>query len=392
MTGYAAAMDRRRDRNPPAASATTAAAASTTRTSVRRRLASLVAVGPVMLALVAPTSSPAAPTTIDQTIAVVDPAVAATMAAAEEDWGSVQKGVGVVAVSAGEGAVVWAVRAERGSFQLWAWAGGPARMVATLPEDRGQYDGPPELEVGRTPSGHVVAVMGAWQGTYGVRLVRIDDGTVASFPRKVAGRPVRHAAIDGGRVYVIRNLVNRRKQVPRGRASLWRASIDGLTVGRFSRVRASTRSESWEAVEADRGRVAVLTDHDVHDPEWSSVSGVTSWLLGPPRGHWWRDGGSLISDYGYVPVRVVGFSPDRRSFVMVQNDDLDPSPANVSLVPMRKGAGFRRLTIREPLLADETVIAYDGTRDRLVVVGPDASGATVVGLAKPRWGRVREPR
>ncbi|MFA4929820.1 MAG: hypothetical protein WC558_14995 [Patulibacter sp.] len=339
---------------------------------------------------VLPTASVAgARLTIEQSLAPIDPAaVAAKVDPHDEDEGSVIRDAGVVAVAAGEGAVTWAVRTVRGSFGLWVWTDGQARMVATLPEDREEYAGPPELEIGRTPSGFVVAVMGSWNGSYGVRLVRVDDGSTVPFPRRIGGRTLRHAAIDGGRVYVARNVVNRRKQVPRGRASLWRASIDGLTVGRLSRVRSSTRSESWGPIAADRGRVAVLAGRDVRDPEWPSVSGAESWLVGSPRGRWRSAGLALISDYGYIPVRVVGFTRDRRNLVMVQNDDLDPSPADVTRGPLRRGAPRRRVTVETPLLADETVIAYDGSRDRLVVVGPDASGTTVVGLAKPRWGRM----
>lgn len=336
-----------------------------------------------------PGAADAARTTIDQTIAVVDPGIAAAMAAAEEHWGSIEAGVGVVAVSAGEGAVVWAVRAERGSFALWAWTGGEARLVATLPEDGKDVWGP-FLEVGRTPSGYVVAVSSRWKGSLGVRLVRLEDGTAVELPSRIAGGKPRRIAIDGGRVYATRNLPNRKKQVTRGRASLWRAPIDGLTVGPFTRLRTSKRTESWDSVVADRGRLAVSTSRDVHDSDAPSVFGEESWLVGRPRGPWLRSGYNIVSDYGYEPLDVIGFTRDRGAFVTVENDDLDPSPATVTRVPLRNGVTFRKLAVTNPLLTDETVIAYEGSRDRLVVVGPDASGATVVGLTKPHWARVRK--
>lgn len=184
--------------------------------------------------------------------------------------------------------------------------------------------------------------------------------------------------------------MNRKKQVPRGKASLWQAPIDGLTVGAFSRLRASTRTEGWSSVVADRGRVAVMTWRDVHDADATSVFGETSWLVGRPHGPWLRSGYNIVSDYGYTPLNVIGFTRDRGAFVAVENDDLDPSPATVARVPLRTGVRLRKLPVTKPLLTDETVIAYDGSRDRLVVVGPDATGATVVGFARPHWKLARK--
>lgn len=337
-----------------------------------------------------PASGHAARTVIDQPLAAVDPAaVAAKVDPYDEGEGSVIEEAGVVAVEAGEGAVIWAVRTVRGSFALWAWTGDEARLIATLPEDRKQVWGP-YLEVGRTPSGYVVAVASRWDGASGVRLVRVADGSVVEFPGRIAGGKPRQVAIDGGRVYATRNLPNRKKQVTRGRASLWRASIDGLTVGRFSRLRVSKRTESWGSVLADRGRVAVSTDRDVQYSDAPSVFGEESWLVGRPHGHWLRSGYAIVSDYGYEPLDVIGFTRDRGAFVAVENDDLDPSPATVTRVPLRKGVTFRKLPVTQPLLTDETVIAYDGSRDRLVLVGPDATGTTVVGLARPHWKKPRK--
>lgn len=345
-----------------------------------------MAVMTATLVAVAEAPADAVRTTIDQPLAAVDPIAVAAMAQADDTgWGSVDAGVGVVAVSAGEGAVVWAVRTVPGSFALWAWTGREARLVATLPEERKEGWGPPKLEVGRTRSGYVVAVASRWDGAYGVRLVRLDDGTAVPFPRRLGGVKPRSVAIDGGRVYAPRSVMNRKKQVPRGRASLWHAPIDGLTVGAFSRLRASTRTEGWGSVVADRGRVAVGTGRDVHYRDAPSVHGEKSWLVGRPHGHWLRSGYTIVSDYGYVPLNVIGFTRDRSAFVAVENEDLDPSPAIVTRVPLGKGDSLRKLSVDAPLLADETVIAYDGSRDRLVVVGPDASGATVVGLARPPW-------
>lgn len=342
---------------------------------------------------VLPVGAQAARTVIDQPLAPVDPEAVAAMANADATgWGSVAAGVGVVAVTAGEGAVVWAVRTVSGSFALWAWTGGEARVVATLPEQRKEGWGPAVLEVGRTPSGYVVAVASRWDGRHGVRLVRLDDGTVAPFPRRLGGEVPRDVAVDNGRVYVTRSVMNRRKQVPRGKASLWQAPIVGLTVGAFSRLRASTRTEFWGSVVADRGRVAVMTQHDVHYADAPGVSEELSWLVGRPHGRWLRSGYNIVSDYGYEPLKVIGFTRDRGAFVAVENDDLDPSPATVSRVPLRAGVRFGELSVAEPLLTDETVIAYDGSRDRLVVVGPDATGATVVGLARPQWKAPRKAR
>lgn len=338
----------------------------------------------------APAVTQAARTVVDQPLAALDPAaVAAKVDPYDEGEGSVRQDAGVVAVAAGEGAVAWAVRVARGSFALWAWTGGEARLVATLPEDRKDVWGP-YLEVGRTPSGYVVAVASRWHGAYGVRLVRVDDGTVVEFPGRVAGGRPRQVAIDNGRAYATRNVMNRKKQVPRGKASLWQAPIDGLTVGAFSRLRASTHTEGWGTVVADRGRIAVSTWRDVHDADAPSVFGEESWLVGRPHGRWLRSGYNIVSDYGYVPLNVIGFTRDRGAFVAVENDDLDPSPATVTRVPLRKGVTFRKLPVTNPLLTDETVIAYDGSRDRLVVVGPDATGTIVVGLAHPHWKAPRK--
>lgn len=339
----------------------------------------------------APASGEASGTVIDQPLAAVDPEAVAAMAKADATgWGSVEAGVGVVAVAAGEGAVVWAVRTVPGSFALWAWTRGDARLVATLPEERIEGSEAPELEVGRTPSGYVVAVASRWDGAYGVRLVRLDDGSAVPFPKRIGGTKPISAAIDGGRVYVTRSVMNSKKQVPRGKASLWQAPIDGLTVGAFSRLRASTRTEGWGPVVADRGRVAVSTWRDVHHSDAPSVFGEESWLVGRPHGPWLRSGYAIVSDYGYEPLNVIGFTRDRGAFVTVENDDLDPSPATVTRVPLRKGVTRRKLPVTKPLLTDETVLAYDGSRDRLVVVGPDTSGATVVGFALPHWKVARK--
>ncbi|MFA4929821.1 MAG: hypothetical protein WC558_15000, partial [Patulibacter sp.] len=204
-------------------------------------------------------------------------------------------------------------------------------------------------------------------------------GRRVTLPSRLRGGTLRGVGIDRGWIYATRGT----GKFPERGASLWRARINGLDVGAYTRIRSATRAETWTRIAADRNRVAVLAGHGV---KRDGAFLEETWLAGTPRGAVVRVGQTYATDGGYEPRLVAGFTRGGREMIMVRNDTYAPSPAKVQRVPLRGAAKPRTVQVDAPMQSDAAAIAYDGTVDRLMAVGPDAAtGTSVLGTVTAPW-------
>ncbi|WP_026911504.1 hypothetical protein [Patulibacter minatonensis] len=287
-----------------------------------------------------------------------------------------------VLASVGNRQTVWVTQqpgATDGSVVLSTLRVGAAVPVATLP-------GPPEsgvvqLEVGTAKDGTPVAAVVAVprEGSPTIRLVRLDTGAVRTISSTRQGLPVGGVALDNGRWYYT---VHPKRTTSRSTASLWSATLTGTSIGPAKKVRTSRRGESWEAVVADRNRVAVQTVRPVHDG--SGVFARDEWAFGTPRGTWKRAGLTYASDGGYSPTYGAGFTQDRSAFVTYQGGF--PTGPRATRTPI---AGGKARVVTAGADADDDGFllapAYDPATGRLLTRGKDATGANTLGWTAPLY-------
>lgn len=288
--------------------------------------------------------------------------------------------IGTVAV--GDGTTVWVERGAAGEpLALRTRDASGARTVVRLP-----YVAPhagPELEVGRAADGSaVVAIAVRDEDRTTIDLVRLSDGSKVRLPSRLRGGSVRGVGIDRGWIYATRATGAFAKR----KATLWRARITGLRVGRYARIRSAGRTEDWSRVVADRNRVAVLATRGV---KRGGAFAEDSWLVGTPRGHQARVARNYATEGGYEPVLVAGFTEDRDAVITVQNTAYAPAPADVRRIPLGGGEQPRTVRVLAPIVTEAESIGFDGSSDRLVAAGPDrASGVFSLGTVSLPWDPV----
>jgi hypothetical protein len=289
-------------------------------------------------------------------------------------------------VAVGEGTVAWVESGPAGGGPLALRtldANGPRTVTQLTDVAPGAKL---ELEVGRAgEGGAVVAVTTRTPNQTrletAIDLVRLADGQRKRLSSRLRGGDLRGVGIDRGWIYATRATGSGKKL----EATLWRARISGLEVGDYRRIRSAERTEDWSRIAADGNRVALLTDRGV---DRGGAFAEESWLVGTPRGRQIRTGKNYATDGGYEPMLVAGFSKDRSSVILVRNDTYAPSPSKLLRVPLRGDDGHPpAVQVVAPMQSEAATIAFDGTTDRLVAVGPDATtGISALGTATVPWG------
>lgn len=275
----------------------------------------------------------------------------------------------------GNGHAAWVVRdgASATTATVWTVRDGAAARVTQIPLPGGVG----ALDLGTEQGGAPVLAVATRDGQDPtvLQLVRLDTGEVRKVASVRRGLSVGGIAIDAGRYYF--TVRTPTKAGPRNTSSLWRATLKGTTVGPASKLRTSRRGETWNAVHADLGRVAVETS-GVPDAEWSAAFLRENIAFGTPRGRWARTPDNYATEGGYVPEFVLGFTRDRRSLVTEQNRGDGPSTAaRVRRYPIAGGA-VRTARVGQGQ-ADLRGSALDPATGRLLGFGPAPDGTPSVG-------------
>ncbi|MGX6448099.1 hypothetical protein ACVU7I_08555 [Patulibacter sp. S7RM1-6] len=287
-----------------------------------------------------------------------------------------------VTSAAGEGVVAWTTpragttTGQCAGLTLWTLRDGVPAQVADVPgacrvDEMG-------LDVGTAASGAPVAAIRTLSGSEEyrptVRIVDLRTGRVRTAPTKLHGAPLVDVAVDDGRVYVT--------TTPRGKratSTLWRGTLRGTRIVGTRRLRSFPRGLQAAGLLADRGRIAVRTTG--HPLPYSSFIAGYDLRFGTPRGAWTRTGESWATEGGYSPTLAAGFDRSGALVTVRPKEGQGRGKAYAQRVRPRHG-DVRGQWVRLPDVGGPmqmTATAFDATTRRFVTVGPDASGATVLG-------------
>lgn len=328
------------------------------------------------------------------TLAAAGPAAASGPASSVRSVSPFERAIAPIAGPAlpatNEGIVAWTIDRvddanKRLLIDVWVLRSGTPTKVATLP-DTAKYGGPDyvptgtqELEVGTDRSRRPVAIVrtvgGGNVGIDHTRIVSLLTGKARELPRTRGGLVVESTAVDRGVLYWT---IDRRKPTDRSTSSLWRASLDGTTVGRPAKIRTSQRGHNWYTVIADRGRVGINATHDPRKPDGSEFSDDFS--FGTPRGRWSvADNLPQYAGPSNSSHAMTGFTKGG-ALVTVQSRPDEDAPDFATLNPGGRGTKRYVLLGTGP---DDVVgaLRLQASTGRFLTVGPATGGPPSIGYS-----------